>query len=76
MESIDLLLSDEFVEFSTQIQSIHLAKTVKTKEFKALYAKFQQECAELDNRAKELQDAWEEWKVNAAKQPKKTAEHK
>jgi hypothetical protein len=76
MENIDLLLTDEFVEFSTQIKSIHVAKTDKTKEFKALYTKFQQECAELDKRAKELQDAWEEWKVGAAKQPKKTVDHK
>jgi hypothetical protein len=75
MIEVELLLTDEFTKFSQTIAAIHAEKTAKTKEFKTVYAKYQQECAELDTKAKDAQKDWEEWKTNQM-ESKKTKEHK
>lgn len=64
MNEIDLLLSDEFVEFSAKIKEIHEKKKSKQSEFKALYDKFKAEVQSLDDEAKGLKSDFEVWKTS------------
>jgi hypothetical protein len=66
MDNVELLLSDEFVEFSKHIGEIHAKKKAKTEEFRAIHAEFKNVIAQLDNEAKEASAAWEEWKTTKA----------
>lgn len=59
---IDLLLSDEFVEFSAKIAEIHNTKKKMKEDFKKTYEEFQAKLASLDTTAAELTNAWESWK--------------
>lgn len=63
MAEIDVLLTDEFVEFSTKIAEIHQQKKDKKAELKKIYAKFQEEIAELDEQARAANEAWEAFKA-------------
>ena len=62
MENVELLLSEEFAEFSGKIGAIFATKKAKTAEFKAVHEAWKTEMARLDQDAKEVQDAWEAWK--------------
>lgn len=73
MNEVELLLSDEFVEFSTKVKEIHEAKKAKQLEFKAVYDKYKADVQVMDDAAKSLQEIFETWKSgqNAAKTPAK-----
>ena len=62
MSEVDLLLSDEFVEFSEKISKIHEEKKAKKAELKALYDKMKAEIETLDDNANALNDEFEAWK--------------
>lgn len=67
MNEIDMLLSDEFVEFSGKIKELHERKKTKQSEFKALYDKFKAEVQAMDDEAKGLQKDFETWKDGQGK---------
>jgi anti-sigma-K factor RskA len=67
METVDLLLSDEFVSFSSEIQRIFEEKKSKTAAFKALHDEWKSSMAELDAEAKEAQNKWEIFKNSKTK---------
>ncbi len=71
MNEIDILLSDEFVEFSGKIKELHERKKTKQNEFKALFDKFKAEVQAMDDEAKGLQTDFETWKNNQVKTVKK-----
>ena len=70
MENVELLLSEEFVKFSAEIQQIYATKKAKTAEFKALHEAWKSEMSELDAGAKKAQEEWEEWKDGHTKEKK------
>lgn len=63
----NLLLTDEFVAFSTKIGQIHELKKKKLEEMKEIYDKFQAEIAALDKQAKDAQNDFETWSKSRAK---------
>jgi hypothetical protein len=67
MESVELLLSDEYVAFSNRIAEIHVDKKKKKEDFKVVYAEFQQNLVALDEEAKKLAEEWEAWKEGQGK---------
>jgi len=62
MENVDKLLSDKFIEFSELIAELHVEKKKKKEELRKIYARYQDEFKELDDKAKEAQREFEEWK--------------
>lgn len=67
MDNIDVLLSDEFVEFSTKIADVHSRKKSKQEELKTIYDKFKLEIKALDDEASELVGEFEAWKSTKGK---------
>lgn len=67
MEELDILLSDQFAEFSKTVQSIAQDKKRLKAEFKVVYDKFQADVKALDNAALEAQQQFEAWKEERAK---------
>lgn len=63
---LDILLSDRFVEFSKQIEAIHVAKKTMKAEFKKQYDAFQKKIDDLDAQAKKLMAEFENWKKELA----------
>lgn len=61
-EKLDYLLSDNFQEFASKISEIHSEKKKKKEYLKQIYEKVQNEMKELDNKAKLLNDEFEQWK--------------
>jgi len=57
-----LLLTEEFVAFSTKIKAIFDEKKAKKAELKAVYDKVQNEIKALDAEAKKLEDDFNAWK--------------
>lgn len=70
MNEIDILLTDEFVQFSTKIAEIHKSKKKKKEVFKQLYEQFQQEIHTLDTEAQEVATIWGEWRSKNTKEVK------
>ena len=66
MEDVELLLSDEFVAFSTTIAAIHAEKKEKKSQLKEIYDKMKKEIEDLDGRAKTEYAQFEEWKKSQA----------
>ena len=64
---VDYLLTDEFVEYSIKIASIHNLKKQKSEVIKAAIAKFKEESAELDAAAVVANNDFEEWKSQRVK---------
>jgi len=66
--NLDVLLSDEFVEFSTKVKDVLERK-------KALQAKYKEDLNALVTEAKTLSEGFEKWKTakEAPQQPKATA---
>ena len=62
MEEIELLLTDEFVEFSKRIGEILAQKKSKTDEFRQIHAEFKRAIADLDDSARQANVSWEEFK--------------
>lgn len=71
MKEVDLLLTDEFVQFSTEIARIHNEKKSLKEQFKQVYEKFQTDIAALDIQATEASTKWETWKKEHAAGDKK-----
>ena len=72
MKEIDLLLTDEFVQFSKDITVVHEEKKKLKDEFKKLYDKFQADVAALDAKAQEASQKWDAWKAGHEKKPEGT----
>ena len=68
MENVEYLLTDEYVEFSQKVASIHAEKKTLKDEFKKQYEAFQIRQKELDESAKEAIAAWEAWKLEKSKE--------
>jgi uncharacterized protein (UPF0335 family) len=62
MEELDILLSDQFAEFSQTVQRVAQDKKRLKAEFKVIYDKFQADVKALDNEALEAQHQFEAWK--------------
>jgi len=66
MSEVDIILSDEFVQYSQLISTIHNNKKNMKEEFKKQYEKFQADQAELDRQALDATKKFEAWKTGAA----------
>jgi predicted nucleic acid-binding Zn-ribbon protein len=73
MESLEILLSDEFVAFSTKIKEIFANKKAKQEELRKVYDSYKAEFKALDDEAKELQVEFEAWKEQWIKNHTKVA---
>jgi len=67
METLDVLLSDKFAEFTDTVKSIAEQKKQLKAEFKVVYDKFQHDIKELDAAALTAQKDFEEWKAECAR---------
>lgn len=63
--SIELLLSDEYVDFSKKVADLHVKKKILKDEFKAKFEELQKTlkevCKNIDEEAKVLVKNWETW---------------
>ena len=57
----ELLMTDEFAEFSKKVANIHTEKKAKKEEFKKLYDAFQVEMAKYDVEVSKLNDEWKKF---------------
>jgi len=73
MESLDILLSDEFVEFSSKVKEIYATKKAKQEELRKVYDSYKAEFKELDDEARDLQIEFESWKERWIKDHTKVA---
>jgi hypothetical protein len=64
----DVLLTDEFVEFSQKVAKIHYAKKAKQEEFRKLYDAFKAEMKHFDDEFAALTVEWENF-TKAGKKP-------
>jgi len=62
METLEILLSDRFAEFTKQVAELAKQKKERTLEFKVVYEAFQQETKALDDEILGLQKDFEDWK--------------
>lgn len=62
METLEVLLSDKFAEFTKQVTELSAQKKVKTLEFKVVYETYQLETKQLDETILVLQQDFESWK--------------
>lgn len=67
MESLEHLLSDEYVQFSQRIAEIHALKKACKEEFKKKHEEYQATLKSLDNDATTAASKFEEWKSTKAK---------
>jgi len=65
MSDIDIFLSDKYVEFSQKIAEIHTKKKAMKDEFKAKFEAFNKELKTMDDEARKIVAAFEEWKKSA-----------
>ncbi len=66
METLDVLLSDQFAEFSETVKRIAEQKKQLKADFKVVYDKFQHDIKELDKEALNAQTDFENWKKECA----------
>jgi len=66
----DLLLTDEFVNFSKSIAEIHQAKKTRSEEFKKLYDAYKADIKNFDDSAANAQKQWEEFAATKATKKK------
>ena len=62
METLDVLLSEQFAEFSQRVTNIAISKKQLKADFKLVYDKFQNDLKELDEAALVAQQTFEAWK--------------
>lgn len=62
MNDYELLLTDEYQNFTQKVQSAYREKKELEEEFKAKFEEYKAQKAEIENRVKEAHDEWEEWK--------------
>jgi hypothetical protein len=62
MTESDLLLSDEFINFSKQISTIYDEKKIVEEEFKKHFEEYKNKKKEFESRVAEANSNWEEWK--------------
>lgn len=62
MESLEVLLSEQFAEFSKRVANIAVNKKQLKADFKIVYDKFQADLKELDEAAMDAQQEFEAWK--------------
>jgi len=55
----EVLLTDEFVEFSTKIAAIHAEKKTATEEFRKIYLAYQDKIKVYEEQVAELKKNWE-----------------
>jgi CRISPR/Cas system CMR subunit Cmr6 (Cas7 group RAMP superfamily) len=62
---VELLLSDEYIEFSQKVADLHVKKKLLKEEFKTkldeLQKKLKDDCKNVDAEAKVLVKNWESW---------------
>jgi iron-sulfur cluster repair protein YtfE (RIC family) len=58
----DYLLTDNFQEFALKISEIHSEKKKKKEHLKQVYENLQNEMKELENKARQLNEEFEQWK--------------
>lgn len=56
-----ILLSKEFVEFSSKITALHEKREEFMAEFKRVHDEFKANLADIDTKAKEAQDEFDAW---------------
>jgi uncharacterized protein YeeX (DUF496 family) len=69
MNDNELLLSDEFVEFSKVVAQVHETKKAIESNFKKVFDEYKAKKAELESKVAEASAKWEAWKKDQA--PKK-----
>jgi hypothetical protein len=62
MTEHELLLTDEFVEFSKEVASVHEEKKTLEEDFKKHFEAYKAQKKELESRVAEASSRWEEWK--------------
>jgi len=62
MNEHEMLLSDEFVEFSKAIAAIHEEKKVLEEEFKKHFDLYKSKKKEFETKVSEVSVKWEDWK--------------
>jgi predicted nucleic acid-binding Zn-ribbon protein len=70
MTDAELLLTDEFVEFSKAIAEVHEEKKVLEAEFKKHFEEYKAHKKNLEERVSAASAKWEDWKKEQL-QPKK-----
>jgi uncharacterized protein (UPF0335 family) len=66
METLDVLLSDKFAEFSDTVARLAEQKKKLKADFKVVYDKFQHDVKEIDQAVLAAQQEFEEWKKECA----------
>lgn len=72
----EILLSDQFAEFSGKVTALHEKKKELVAEFKKLYEEHRAQIKALDEGAAALQDGFNDWAANQAKGQKPPKETK
>jgi len=62
MTEHELLLTDEFVEFSKAVSVVHEEKKVLEEEFKKHFEDYKSKKKELENKVASASAKWEDWK--------------
>lgn len=62
MSEQELLLSDEFAEFSKAVAAVHEEKKVLEEEFKKHFDNYKAKKKEFEARVAEASSKWEDWK--------------
>jgi hypothetical protein len=62
MTEHELLLTDEFVEFSKAVSVVHEEKKVLEEDFKKHFEDYKSKKKELENKVASASSKWEEWK--------------
>lgn len=70
MTDAELLLTDEFVEFSKAIAEVHEEKKVLEAEFKKHFEAYKAAKKSMEDRVSEANAKWEEWKKGQGKKEK------
>jgi hypothetical protein len=70
MNDAELLLTDEFVEFSKTIAEAHEKKKTLEAEFKQFFDAYKAQKKEIEDRVSTASSQWEEWKKTQSKKDK------
>lgn len=62
MNDQELLLTDEFVEFSAEIAAIHHEKKILEEEFKKHFDDYKAKKKAMEARVSDASAKWEDWK--------------
>ncbi|NCA17176.1 MAG: hypothetical protein EBS90_09040 [Betaproteobacteria bacterium] len=62
MTEHELLLTDEFVEFSKAVAAVHEEKKVLEEDFKKHFEDYKSKKKDLENKVAAASTKWEEWK--------------